>query len=38
MSGYSFAVEATNAVAADRRYRFLRPSDAMLPDRTGATP
>ena len=38
MSGCSFSVEATNAVATDRRYRFLRPSDAMLLDRTGATP
>ena len=38
MSGYSFALEAANAVAAGCRYRFLRPSDAMLLDRTGATP
>ena len=37
MSGCSFAVEATNAVAADCRYRIFRPSDAMLLERAGAT-
>ena len=38
MNGYSFAVVATNAVAADCRHRFLRPSDAMLLDRAGTSP
>ena len=38
MIGCSFAVEVTNAVAADCRYRFLRPSAAMLLDRAGTSP